>query len=304
MVTVGTTATADDRTELAVRLHGGPPDAPVVVLVHGYPDTRAVWDEVVPLLRDAHRVVTFDVRGFGDSQRPDRRDGYDLRLLARDVVAVADTVAPGERVHLVGHDWGGVLGFEVACDPELSRRLASFTCVSGFSFDHAGQSLRRALTPWRLRPDRLAGIWGQVRHSWYAFAMQVPLLAEGALRSGLVERALTGAEGLDPRHGRDRAAFLADATAGLELYRRNLRRVARPRPGELHVPTLVVLGRQDPFVTETVHDLLPERGDDVELRMVEGGHWLPRSRPVLVADAVAAHVGRVGDGVLHGSPVG
>ena len=75
--------------ELAVEVHG-PVAAPVVLLVHGYPDTRAVWSEIVPRLEGAHRVIMYDVRGAGASTRPGDEAAYDLRELADDAAAVID----------------------------------------------------------------------------------------------------------------------------------------------------------------------------------------------------------------------
>jgi pimeloyl-ACP methyl ester carboxylesterase len=81
----------------------GDPAAPTVVLVHGYPDTSALWRPVVAELEPRYHVVTYDVRGAGDSTAPDAgRAGYTLDLLVDDLAAVADATSPGRPVHLVG----------------------------------------------------------------------------------------------------------------------------------------------------------------------------------------------------------
>src|ERR1700757_3764732 len=86
----------------------GPRSAPVVVLVHGYPDTRALWSLVAPLLADRFHVVAYDVRGFGASTAPPSASDYRIGELVGDAAAVIEAVAPGRRVHLVGHDWGAI----------------------------------------------------------------------------------------------------------------------------------------------------------------------------------------------------
>src|SRR5687767_11707346 len=93
--------------ELAVD-EGGTSGAPTLLLVHGYPDTSAVWADVAARLRDRYHVVTYDVRGAGASGAPEGRRGYTLDLLVADLAAVADAVSPHRPVHLVGHDWGSI----------------------------------------------------------------------------------------------------------------------------------------------------------------------------------------------------
>ena len=95
--------------DLAVAV-AGRPGAPVVVLVHGYPNTSALWGPVMANLAGHYRVVAYDVRGMGDSSAPTGRRGWDLAELRADFLAVVDTVSPDDGVHLVGHDWGSVQG--------------------------------------------------------------------------------------------------------------------------------------------------------------------------------------------------
>ena len=218
----------DDGVVLAVEFRG-PADAPTVVLVHGFPDSSRVWDEVVERLARTFRVVTYDVRGAGRSTAPPRRSGYRLEQLADDLVAVADAVSPYAPVHVVGHDWGAIQAFEAATSPAHAARLASFTCVSGASFDHAGRALRRA---WR------DGVWsglrrtvGQMATSWYILWFQLPVVPEAILRSPLGPRLVDRLEPVPPRPGHPAATFPRDAANGVNLYRANLDRVRATPPG-------------------------------------------------------------------------
>src|SRR5690349_14770248 len=94
-----------------IRLHvaeGGPADAPPVLLLHGWPQHWWIWRDVIPGLIDDHRVIAPDLRGLGWSDAP--RRGYLKQALAEDNLALLDALGI-ERAALVGHDWGGIVGF-------------------------------------------------------------------------------------------------------------------------------------------------------------------------------------------------
>jgi pimeloyl-ACP methyl ester carboxylesterase len=120
----------------------GPRDAPPMVLVHGYPDSAAVWEPLRAQLDGRYRVITYDVRGAGASDAPPRRDGYRLERLAADLAAVADATCAGWAFHLVGHDWGSIQSWEAVTSAAFEGRIASFTSISGPSLDHAALGLR------------------------------------------------------------------------------------------------------------------------------------------------------------------
>ena len=80
----------------------------VVLCLHGWPQHWYEWRHLMPALADRHRVLAMDLRGFGWSDAPP--DGYEKENLADDVLAVLDQLGV-ERVKLVGHDWGGWIGF-------------------------------------------------------------------------------------------------------------------------------------------------------------------------------------------------
>lgn len=104
----------------------GPDEAPLVMLVHGFPDTPHSWDALVPgLVGAGYRVLRPWLRGYSDgSARRDAR--YDLVAVADDLVAWREQLAgAGGRVHLVGHDWGAVAAMTaVASDEEGWRSLS------------------------------------------------------------------------------------------------------------------------------------------------------------------------------------
>ncbi len=115
-----------------VRLHvaeagSGPP----ILLQHGWPQNWWEWRRLIGPLAADHRVICPDLRGLGWSDAP--RGRYDKETLAGDLLGVLDALelalpGSGERVRLVGHDWGGFVGF-LAC-LRAPERFESFLALS------------------------------------------------------------------------------------------------------------------------------------------------------------------------------
>lgn len=96
---------------------------PLVVMIHGFPDFWYTWRHQMAGLQDAYRVVAIDQRGYNLSDQPDGVENYDMRLLVSDVVAVVRHLGE-ESATIVGHDWGGVVAWNVAFSaPEVVDKL-------------------------------------------------------------------------------------------------------------------------------------------------------------------------------------
>jgi pimeloyl-ACP methyl ester carboxylesterase len=100
----------------------GPPDAPPIVLLHGFPESHRTWRGIAPLLEDRFRLVMPDQRGFAASDQPQNRSEYTTEKIVADLFALADALAI-ERFSLVGHDWGGAVAWAAAIkgDPRIER---------------------------------------------------------------------------------------------------------------------------------------------------------------------------------------
>lgn len=263
---------SSDGVALAV-FETGDPVRPTVVAVHGYPDDHTVWDGVVDLLADEFHVVTYDVRGAGASEAPSDRAGYRIPQLVDDLVAVLDAVAPGQDVHLVGHDWGSVQSWGAVVDPRVEPRLLSFTSISGPGLDYAGAWLRDI----RSHPGAALR---QLAESSYIGFFQLPRVPEAAIRAGLLDRLLTWTSASASRRSS------RDAVNGLELYRANfLTTMARPEPASTVVPVQVIAPRRDPFISTRLACEAPAPFvPDLRTRVVDGNHWVVAEQPDLVVD--------------------
>nr|WP_272263454.1 SDR family oxidoreductase [Streptomyces xanthophaeus] len=260
----------------------GETDRPTVLLVHGYPDSKEVWSEVAERLAARFHVVLYDVRGHGRSTAPHPlRGGFTLEKLTDDFLAVADAVSPDRPVHLVGHDWGSVQGWEFATVARTEGRIASFTSMSGPSLDHFGHWIKKRMT--RPTPRRAAQLLGQGAKSWYVYMLHTPVLPELAWRGPLGKRwpgILQRVEKV-PAGDYPTASLPSDAAHGAWLYRDNVRpRLRRPRPDAYaHVPVQLITPTGDAFLSERLYDGLEQWAPDLLRRTLPAKHWVPRTRP-------------------------
>ncbi|MER6212560.1 SDR family oxidoreductase [Streptomyces sp. NPDC001272] len=272
----------------------GEPDRPTVLLVHGYPDSKEVWSEVAVRLAARFHVVLYDVRGHGRSSAPvPLRGGFTLEKLTDDFLAVADAVSPDRPVHLVGHDWGSVQGWEFATVARTEGRIASFTSMSGPSLDHFGHWIRKRMT--RPTPRRAAQLLNQGAKSWYVGMLHTPVLPELAWRGPLGKRwpkILARLEGVPAGAGYPTASLASDAAHGAWLYRDNVRpRLRRPRADAYaHVPVQLITPTGDAFLSERLYDDLERWAPDMVRRTLPAKHWIPRTRPDQVAAWISEFV--------------
>jgi pimeloyl-ACP methyl ester carboxylesterase len=285
----------------------GNPAGPVLLLVHGYPDTHEVWDDICAGLAADYRLVRYDVRGAGRSGRPVNLAGYQLDQLADDLFAVIEAV--GGQAHVAAHDWGSIQAWHAVTDPRAAGRIASFTSISGPCLDHVGFWLRRRLL--HPTPRHVAQLGRQLAKSWYIGVFQLPLLAPAAWRWGLARRwpgVLQRAEGVVPRPGFPADTLCGDAIRGISLYRVNMgprrpgprqpgsrrpgsrrpgSRRPGPRPRRTGVPVQLITLTRDHYVSPALFDGLECWAPNLTRRTLAATHW---SALTVQASAVAGMI--------------
>lgn len=292
----------------------GDPARPTVLLVHGYPDSKEVWSEVAGRLAGRFHVVLYDVRGHGASTAPKPlRGGFTLEKLTDDFLAVADAVSPHRPVHLVGHDWGSVQGWEFVTVRRTSGRIASFTSMSGPSLDHFGHWIKRRMS--RPTPRAVGQLLGQGVKSWYVYMLHTPVLPELAWRGPLgrqwprilerIEKVPSGRKPGKPGSGAQgesagaaeaggypTASLPDDAAHGAWLYRDNIRaRLRRPRAdAHAHAPVQLITPTGDAFLSERLYDGLEQWVPQLVRRTLPAKHWVPRTRPDQLASWITEFV--------------
>ncbi|WP_239033161.1 alpha/beta fold hydrolase [Leptothermofonsia sichuanensis] len=252
----------------------------LVILLHGFPEFWYSWRFQIPALARYFKVVVPDLRGYNDSDKP--ASGYNLDTLCADVQGLIDSFGYA-RAHIVGHDWGGAIAWHLAQTfPQSLNRLAILNAAPA-------QRLIQEMT----------SNFDQLRRSWYVIAFQVPGIPEWLIQQNLKEFVKTLFQGQAIRKG----AFSTDNT---EIYRRALEKpgalsaalnyyrqmfspwqwfkdFGRP-PTPITVPTLVLWGEEDPFLSQTlIRNLDQLIHAPYELKLIAHcGHWLQQEAPQTV----------------------
>jgi len=107
----------------------GPKDAPVMVMLHGFPEYWAAWKDVAELLTDTWRVVLPDQRGFNLSSKPEGVEAYNTKYMVTDLDDLIQQISPGKQVVLCGHDWGASVAYAYAM--RHSDRISHFVIANG-----------------------------------------------------------------------------------------------------------------------------------------------------------------------------
>ena len=248
-----------------VRVHvaaHGPPGAPAVLALHGWPQHWWSWREVIGELGDEFRVLCPDMRGFGWSGWPQDGD-FAKQRVADDAIALLDLLGL-ERVCLVGHDWGG-----------WAAILAALAAPERFS----GLLVLSVGHPWV--PRALA-----MRNA-HRLAYQLLLyLPEVTRHGGAPRKALEAARRDDAgwRPGEVDAyvsAVRRSARATGRLYRAFPREATQRHADRLEMPARLMLGYREPLGRYVAANF---KG---EVEIVDGaGHFLPEERPALVAQRI------------------
>ena len=247
-------------------------EGPTLLLLHGWPDTRRLWNDVVEdFVAAGYRVATVDLRGCGESDKPDVTEAYAMHHLVEDVAAVIEHL--GGPVTLVGHDWGAALAWAVATfRPDLVEALVVLSVGHPSAF-------------------RAGGLNQQMK-SWYTLLFFHEGVGEAFLRMedyGAIRRWLhhPRAEDVIAELERD-----GQMSSHLRWYRANLPPDAFLSPPPVlppvEAPTLGIWSSDDVALTETQMTASAQFcAVGFTYRRLEGlGHWMILEDPSRVAGVI------------------
>jgi pimeloyl-ACP methyl ester carboxylesterase len=286
--TLSTEPTAEStyREVNGVDLHvvaAGNPDDPLVVLLHGFPEFWYAWHRHIdPLVEAGYRVLVPDQRGYNLSEQPEGIYPYRGTALSRDVVELIASEGR-ESAHVVGHDWGAAVAWDVSLrHPEVVDRLAIANVPHPVPFFHALRSNPR-----------------QILRSLYMLYFQLPRLPEWSSRRnefGRFVETMQGSAVRDAFTDRDmdryRSAWREGSVTGmLNWYRAMTRHGSAPPRAEVAAPTLVMWGEQDSAILPELAEESVEYCADGRLeRFPDATHWVQHEYPDRTADLLLDHL--------------
>jgi haloacetate dehalogenase len=254
-------------------------EGPPVLLLHGYPETHAMWHKVAPRLARDYTVVCPDLRGYGDSSKPrglPDHSNYSKRAMALDMAEAMESLGH-LAFHVVGHDRGGRVGHRLARDH--GRRVRSLTVLDISPTLKMYQSTNMA--------------FARAYYHWFFLIQPAPLPEKMIFSMGvryILGRIGRGRSGLkhfskaaqreyvrcfrDPRTIHATCEdYRAAATIDLVHDKRDLRK-------KLKMPVMAIWGKQG--VVEALFDCLADWREvavDVRGRALACGHFIPEEKP-------------------------
>jgi len=280
-------AESTTRTVDGVDLHvvtAGDPEDPLVVLLHGFPDFWWGWHHQLPALVEAgYRVLVPDQRGYNLSDKPEGLSAYRMGRLSADVAGLIDTEGR-DSAHVVGHDWGAAVAWDLALRrPGVVDRLGICNVPHPTVFERTLRSNPR-----------------QLLRSWYVFSFQLPGLPEWYLgrddASGLVSAledsanpgAFSEADLAYYRWAFRRPGALRGA---INWYRAAARRPDPPPRDRVDAPTMVIWGEEDvALLPEMATESVAYCADGRLERFPDCSHWVHREEVDAVTDLLVEHL--------------
>jgi epoxide hydrolase 4 len=261
------------------------------LLLHGFPESKFSWRHQMPVLAElGYTVWAPNLRGYGESSRPDGVGEYHIDKLCADVAGLIDAKGASETL-LVAHDWGGLIAWSFAI-----KKLRPLSALIQMNMPHPACMDRE-----------LRGSWSQRMKSWYALFFQLPRLPEWALtrnggepvRKAFVDMAIDKSrfpnEATQPFV--DNALRPGGMTAMLNYYRAAFKAGIKsfsPGDGRVDARTLLIWGEEDSALGKPVsygtHSYVP----DVTIRYLPGvSHWVQQEAPETVNAMIKAFLAGV-----------
>lgn len=269
--------------EIAYQVQGqGPP----LLLLHGFPQTRAMWDKIAPKLAARFTVVTADLRGYGASSKPEGLEAYSFRAMGRDMLELMAHLGH-ERFGLVGHDRGARTAHRMALD--APQRITKLALLDIIPTHHLLQALSK---------DVAKGYY-----HWFFLAQPAPF-PETLIRhdpdhyfqSCLTGWGSTALQDFAPdqlaayrKSWRDPATITAmcnDYRAALDIdFAMDEADLGR----QLDIPTLILYGADGPMAKAyDVPGTWADRVSPLTSQSMTGGHFFPDTAPTETANALMA----------------
>jgi pimeloyl-ACP methyl ester carboxylesterase len=265
-----------------IRLHtafAGPEAGELVILLHGFPEAWFGWEKQICSLAEAgFRVIAPDQRGYNLSDKPKGVTNYQMESLVEDVIGLADALGV-EQFYLAGHDFGAMVAWNLAM--RYPGRLKRMVIANVPHPVVMGAYLSKQIS--------------QLLKSWYAFFFQIPKLPERLVQVKNWKMLLSAMPEYLSEEERDRYRSAwgqpGAITGMINWYRATLRKLRGTSVSpNIHVPTLIVWGQQDPHISYEMASLSLDFCEDGRLVTFENAtHWVLQDKHEEVSQLMLEH---------------
>lgn len=260
----------------------GNEDNELVILLHGFPESSLMYQELInDLSSHSYYCIAPNMRGYSNGARLKGKENYVIEKLVQDVLDIAKNVGK-DKFHLIGHDWGSAIGWQLVHD--YPNKILSWT---GMAVPHLQSFFEAVLT------DK-----DQKEKSKYIALFQLPLIPEWnfRLKDYKILRKLWDAQSTEEIE--DYLSIIKEkgaVTAMLNYYRANNKLAKRAGTGQIlgdiNVRTLFIWGNKDiaigPVAVSKGHKYMKNEYKFLEL---DAGHWLIQTKYSEVKNAIIEHL--------------
>ena len=249
-----------------------------VLLLHGFPELWYSWRYQIPALADAgFRAIAPDMRGYGETDKPEGIEAYDIHQLVADMIGLLDALDLPRAV-IVGHDWGGVIVWQMALmHPDRVERVISLNTP------FQRRSRRRPTDAFKQLPD------GRFNYILY---FQEPGRAESDIEKDIdswLDTTIRGIATVQDLITADTIRVFTDAfrkggiTGPLNYYRnvdRNWETTAYLEGRQVTMPALMICAENDPILIPQSAEGMEKYIPDLTTRLIKNcGHWTQQEQP-------------------------
>ncbi len=261
----------------------GPAKGEPVLLLHGFPDAWFAWEAQMEYLVDAgYRVIVPDQRGYNLSDKPAGINNYTMDTLVHDITGLADALGY-KRFQLAGHDFGAMVAWHLAM--RYPERLKNLVIIN---VPHPA-----------VMRSYLATNVAQIVKSWYVFFFQLPVIPELMVKAKNWQFLISALPDYltDTERNRYRETWSRPnaMTSMINWYRAMMRKREKSSPfSRIKTPTLILWGRQDPYLSYAMAQRSVEFCEDGRLVTFDDAtHWVMHDKPDEVNSYLTKHFGGI-----------
>jgi len=263
--------------EFDVRVSGNNQDE-LVIFLHGFPESSIMWVNVMDKIASlGFYCLAPDMRGYSQGACPTGVNNYAINILREDILNLASSVNK-EKFHLIGHDWGAAIGWNIVYKHQ--DKIISWAALSVPHNSAFGKAINL---------DK-----EQRKKSRYIMGFLIPILPELILRMNNFKIFRNLWQHSNTEEVKNYLSIFKRKnalTAALNYYRANIGKGKNERIGDIHVPTLFIWGRHDTAVgAYAANGNANYIKSDYTFLDLDGGHWLIQTNYIEVEKALTTHL--------------